>query len=256
MARRLGGYTKLIMIMKKAPTLDRVRKLLKLYQAGKIPTLAEHEVHPDLPRGSRENYLYFTLPPCINFQRSSPAMWKSALATWNDPITRYVFFPEKAVGVSRTKVQTDLSKYNLAVQRNKHTDIWMAISKTLHEFYKDDVRALLAVADFDVAKVLQLVQADRREYFTHLRGPKMTNYWLYILSQYTDAKLSHMEEISIIPDTHVLQCSMYLGISDAATTVEEVAARWKKLLRGSGIAPVEMHPVLWNWSRNNFEPNV
>ena len=39
--------------------------------------------------------------------------------------------------------------------------------------------------------------------FPYISGPKMANYWLYILSQYTDAKFANMHEISIIPDTHV-----------------------------------------------------
>jgi hypothetical protein len=36
----------------------------------------------------------------------------------------------------------------------------------------------------------------------------------------------------------------------------EVAAVWKNLLAGGSVSPVEMHPVLWNWSRNNFNPEV
>jgi len=42
----------------------------------------------------------------------------------------------------------------------------------------------------------------------------MANYRLYILSRYTDMKLSNMDCISIIPDTHVIQCSIKLGIVD------------------------------------------
>lgn len=72
--------------------VNKIKKLFTLFHEGKIPTLLQHEVRPNLALGSRENYLYFTLPPCINFQRHSPTMWKSALATWNDPKTRYLFF--------------------------------------------------------------------------------------------------------------------------------------------------------------------
>ena len=72
--------------------LEKVKRLLEIYEQGLIPTLHQHEVNPSLPPGSRENYLYFTLPVCINFQRSSPAMWAAALATWEDEATRYVFF--------------------------------------------------------------------------------------------------------------------------------------------------------------------
>ena len=39
--------------------LPRVRRLLEHYQNGDIPVPLEHEVHPDLPLGSRDNYLYY-----------------------------------------------------------------------------------------------------------------------------------------------------------------------------------------------------
>ncbi|MEN9614025.1 MAG: hypothetical protein RLZZ347_332 [Candidatus Parcubacteria bacterium] len=242
--------------MKSNPKLKQVQKLFDLFHSGKIPTLAEHEVHPDLPKGSRENYLYFTLPPCINFQRHSPALWRSALATWNDPKTNYLFFPEKVVEHSREKIQADLVKHKLALQKNKHTDIWIAISKTLNAFYKNDPRELLKSANNDVVVILKTIQQDKREHFTHLRGPKMANYWLYIISQYTDAKLLNMSEISIIPDTHVMQCSIKLGVAPEGSTALETASLWEALLKNSSLTPVQMHPVLWNWSRNDFKPDV
>ncbi len=33
---------------------------------------------------------------------------------------------------------------------------------------------------------------------------------------------------------------------------DEVSGRWRNLLAGSGITPIEMHPPLWFWSRNGF----
>ena len=236
--------------------LAKVKKLFKLFHQGKIPTLAQHEVHPDLPKGSRETYLYFTLPACINFQRNSPAMWRSALVTWNDSKTRYLFFPEKVVKTSYKKVQADLLKHKLSLQLNKHTHIWTTICATLNQFFDNDPRQLLKTGGSDAVGIIKLVQQDKREYFTHLRGPKMTNYWLYILSQYTDMKLSNMQEISIIPDTHVLQCSIRLGISTKTMSAIQVAQKWKELLGKGSLTPVQMPPVLWNWSRNNFIPEV
>lgn len=236
--------------------LERAKKLHQLFVDGKIPTLAQHEVHPDIDRSSRENYLYFTLPPCINFQRSSPAMWKSALETWNDTATHYLFFPEQVIEHTRNQVQADLIKHGLGLQKNTHTNIWIAISTTLHRFFENDPRKLLASVDFDVPRILKLIQQEKKEHFTHLRGPKMSNYWLMILSQYTDVQLKNMEEISIIPDTHVQQCSVNLGVVKEGAEPVEVAQAWKILLAGSGIMPVQMHPVLWNWSRNSFEPAV
>lgn len=237
-------------------TLEKVQELHRLFLEGKIPTLPQHEVHPDVPKDSRENYLYFTLPPSLNFQRNSPAMWTSAMKTYEDPETNYLFFPEKVVLKSREEIQRDLVKHKLALQQNKHTDIWIAISRAFHEFYADDPRELFQQHEWDVLQILQLLQIDKKKDFPYLSGPKMANYWMYILSHYTDASFKNMHEISIIPDTHVLQCTVQLGLSKDLPDSLVAAQLWKELLKDSDITPVEMHPVLWNWSRNNFLPAV
>lgn len=237
-------------------TLVRVQKLLELFQAGQIPTLAQHEVHPDIPIGSRENYLYFTLPCCLNFQRSSPAMWQSALKTFNDPETNYLFFPEKVTTVTPEKVKRDLFKHRLALQPNKHTEIWLFIAHTLHTHFQDDPREIIKAAGSDARKLIHLLQVERRADFPYLRGPKLSNYWPFILSQYTDAQFSNTQEISIIPDTHVIQASIQLGLVEEKASQLEVERAWKALLTGTGMSPVTLHPVLWNWSRNKFLPSV
>jgi hypothetical protein len=235
--------------------LKKVLRLHTLFAEGKIPTLPRHEVNPGLSKDSRENYLYFTLPPCLNFQRSSPAMWRSALATYEDPVTAYLFFPEEVVKQSREKVQKDLVKHKLALQKNRHTDIWRTICRSLQELYDGDPRNLLAAGSWDVVKIHGIIRGTQKDRFPYLRGPKMANYWLYILAHYTDAQFANMAEISIIPDTHVLQGSAKLGLTSGPASPETVAQLWKELLAGSGLTPVEMHPVLWNWSRNHFLPN-
>jgi hypothetical protein len=132
----------------------------------------------------------------------------------------------------------------------------MAVSKAFHAHFNDDPRELFNQADWDVVGIHRIIQQEMRKEFPYISGPKMANYWLYILSHYTDAKFKNMQEISIIPDTHVLQCSIKLGLSTPSMTSLDVAAIWKQLLSGGKVAPVEMHPVLWNWSRNNFLPEV
>lgn len=236
--------------------LEKVKRLLALYEQGLIPTLAQHEVNPGLPNGSRENYLYFTLPVCINFQRNSPAMWAAALATWNDEATRYVFFPEKLATAPLEQVRANLVKHRLALQPNKHVLIWTTIARTLHDHYQDDPRAIIAEADSDAGKLITLLQKTHRARFPYLSGPKLSNYWPFILSHYTDVQFANAQEISIIPDTHVLQSSAQLGLTLANATPLQVELAWKELLRDSGINPSQVHPVLWNWSRNKFRPEV
>ena len=236
--------------------LEKVKHLLDMYEQGLIPALEKHEVNPGLPVGSRENYLYFTLPVCINFQRSSPALWAAALATWEDEGTRYVFFPEKLASTPIEKVRSDLIKHKLALQPNKHTLIWTTIAKTLHDFYEDDPRNIIKEAEGDAGKLIAVLQKVHRKRFPYLSGPKLSNYWPFILSLYTDVKFANPQEISIIPDTHIIQSSAKLGITTGTANSLEVEAAWKELLRDSGINPSQVHPVLWHWSRNRFQPEI
>jgi hypothetical protein len=242
--------------MTQQATQARIKTLYELFQDGQIPRLAEHEVNPGLDKASRENYLYFTLPVCINFQRSSPAMWQSALKTWNDPKTNYLFFPELLAQKSFEEVQASLLKHKLGLQPNKHTLIWTTIGKTFHEHFNDDPREVFKLADYDVLKFLEILQVSHKKQFPYLSGPKLSNYWPYILSQYTDLTLKNPWEISIIPDTHIIQCTVHLGLVDSNATTEQVVMAWRDLLKDQEITPVKMHAVLWNWSRNNFQPNV
>jgi len=183
-------------------------------------------------------------------------MWQSALKTWNDPATNYLFFPEKVSQKKFDQVQKDLLKHKLALQQNKHPTIWSTISNTFHKLFGGDPRSLLEKGEYDAGKILALIQVEHKADFPYLRGPKMANYWLYILRQYTNVKLTNTQAISIIPDTHVIQSSIKLGLVPQKATPETVALAWKELLQGSTISPIDMHPVLWNWSRNNFLPEV
>jgi hypothetical protein len=240
----------------KPQQLARIKQLLAYYEQGLIPTLPQHEVNPGLPPGSRENYLYFTLPVCINFQRSSPAMWASALATYEDPATRYIFLPEVLAETPIEKVRADLTKHKLALQPNKHVHIWTTIAGTLHSFYNNDPRYILQEANHDAGQLIRNLQTVYRPRFPYLSGPKLSNYWPYILSHYTDAVFQNPHEISIIPDTHVIQSSHYLGLSQPGASSLQVEAIWRELLKDSGMVPSQIHPVLWNWSRNKFLPAV
>ncbi len=183
-------------------------------------------------------------------------MWQAALATYDDPETNYLFYPEKVVAESFEKVQADLLKHKLSLQRNKHTQIWTTISQTLHEFYNDDPTQILGEGNMDVSQIVQNLRVVNKKRFPYLSGPKMANYWLYILHHFTDVKLSNLGQLSIIPDTHVIQSSQVLGLTDKEETPDEIARLWFELLEGSDLIPIDLHPILWNWSRAGFKPEV
>lgn len=235
--------------------LSKVYAVKAFFEAGKIPTLAHHEIHPDLPIGSKERYLYFTLPVSLNFQRSSPAMRKAAYETRHDPETTYLFDPSRVVETAYEKVQQDLIKHKLWLQKNKHTQIRYTISQTLQRDFEGDPREIFQRHETCVQKVTQHLQTNKKD-FPYLNGPKMCHYRMYILSNYTDLQLSNKHNLSIIPDTHIQQSSVQLGIVDEGATPQQVIDARYELLAGETLTPVEMHPILRNRSRNNFLPAV
>jgi len=236
--------------------LARAQKLAEHFRNGNIPRLAQHEVNPGLEPGSRENYLYFTLAPCLNFQRSSPALWRAANSTYQDSKTNFVFFPEKVMKVSDAELKAALVKHSLAVQTNKHPLIWRAITTSLHNHYSSDPREIIRAGDGDLLKILNLVQVEQKPLFPYLSGPKLSNYWLFILAHFTDVKLKNLNDLSIIPDTHIIKSSIKLGVVPDGASPLDVDLAWRELLRGSELTPLELHSVLWNWSRNDFQPSV
>lgn len=235
-----------------------IKKLLKLrslYEAGELGGTT-HEVYPPLDRGCVENYLYFTLAPALNFQRVSESLWRSALDTYNDPKTRFVFSPA-SVGLGVDEYQKALTKHKLALQPNKHTHIWFTLSETLHTYYKDDPRYLIESCDNDVIKILSLLQ-EKKKLFPYLSGPKLSNYWLYILTYFTDVRLVNKQEISVVPDVHVTRATKYLGLvpNEKQVTPLEIAEVWKTFLQGTELAPSDLHAPLWRWSRKDFKPDL
>jgi hypothetical protein len=235
--------------------IAKAEKLIDLYHAGELGGTS-HEVYPTLDRGSAENYLYFTLAPALNFQRKSEGLWRAALRTFNDPETNFVFQPAKVSVSHETEVQAALTKHSLALQRSKHTHIWMALCKTFYKNYQGDPRELLKRCEYDVVKVLELLNS-KKAWFPYLSGPKLSNYWLYILTYFTDVKLANRQEISIIPDLHVVRATQHLGlVSPEDATPEKVAEVWKTTLRGTDISPSDLHAPLWRWSRKGFWPEL
>ena len=241
------GQTELLAVLDELQQLDR---------AGHIPRLAQHEVHPNVPKGSRERYLYFFLACTLNFQRSSPALWQSALKTWLDPETQFVFFPELIIQRGVDDVRIALLKHRLALQPNKHVKIWTAITQTLHDSFADDPRTLIELANNTVYRFLQIVRVEQKAEFPYLSGPKLSNYVIAILTWFTDAAFVDLHNLSIIPDTHIIQATVKLGLLPSNPTTEAVIRAWQPVLPLLAIPPHEMHSLLWRWSRNGFSPAV
>lgn len=199
---------------------------------------------------------YFTLPMALNYQRDSYKLWESALKTWNDPETRPVFTASWSAEAPMEVLKNALLKHKLALQPNKHIDTWQRISRTINENF-GSFEKLFTSADFDFLKMRSLVQEKYKSGFPYLSGPKIFNYWSFIIQEYGGIVLSNSHQISVAPDTHIIKCSIKLGvISESEAEIisrDAIAERWREVLEGSGLNPIEVHPALWFWSRGGFK---
>ncbi len=245
--------------MSKNEILKNVESLINMYKNGELGgEIMPEDENPHLNRTSKENYLYFTLPMALNYQRNSYTLWKAANQTYNDKETRFVFEPEQVLKRSFEEVQTALVKYKVALQKNKQTEIWIKLCTTFVQLYNGDIRKLFDSLDNDVDKIRDFIQKENKVKFPYLSGTKICNYWLYVIWQYTDRKYKNIENLTVAPDTHVVKATHRLGlISDEElenSNVQKIVIdRWNTLFKNTKYKPIDIHTPLWLWSRNGFK---
>ena len=244
-------------MVSKTEIISKCRILLDAYRSGKLGYMKMPEdSSPNFSEEEKEARLtYFTLPMSLNYQRDSYKLWESTLKTFNDSETRIVFDVQSSANMSEEELRIFLIRYKVALQPNKHIATWQKIARTISENW-GSIGNLLKFADYDFLKLKYIVQKQFKKGFPYLSGPKIFNYWSFIIQEYGKVKLKNSEFIEIAPDTHITKCSVLLGVitkeESKSFSKEKISERWRELLQGTGINPINMHPPLWFWSRNNF----
>jgi hypothetical protein len=245
----------------KPAVMTDVRRLVAMHGRGALG--GQHmpeDVHPALPRDSASLAHYFTLCMALNYQRDSFALWRAATRTFEDPETAMVFDPAYAAAADTKVLSQKLLKHRLALQPIKHTHSWQTICRGICDLLDGDVRNLFLRHDNQVGALLAFIQVAHKKRFPYLSGPKICNYWLYVMDSYTSWKLGERHLLSVAPDTHVIQASIRLGLipslpeNGSQELRMSVATAWRELLAESEFAPIDVHTPLWLWSRGGFIP--
>lgn len=114
--------------------IDKVYALLEAYKSGRLggKKMPEDE-NPALDKSSKENYLYFTLPMALNYQRNSYTLWECANKTYRDADTTTVFDIKAVIDMDEQKLREKLLKYKVALQPNKQPIIWRTLCETIEK---------------------------------------------------------------------------------------------------------------------------
>ena len=237
---------------------DKVRKLYSAYQKGYLggEKMPEDE-NPGLDKASKENYMYFTLPMALNYQRNSYVLWECANRLYSEADAGTVFDCQKVCSMPAEQLKEILVKYKVALQPNKQPVIWKTICSTIKDRFDGDIRNLFRDNNYSVWKIKKYIEENKRD-FPYLGGNKICNYWLYVMEKYTDVSFTDRENIPVAPDTHVIQASARLGIISPEEIKSSdvqliVVQRWKELLEGTEWVPIDIHTPMWLWSRGKFQ---
>lgn len=245
--------------MTKKEKLEKIERLHQAYLEGRLGgEIMPEDSNPGFEKSSIENYLYFTLPMALNYQRNSYKLWEAAKLTYEDPDTSFIFNPKKVLSSTFEDVQKALIKYRVALQKEKQTQIWIKLCETIENLLDGDIRNLFKICNNDVEKIRNYMQIEHKKDFPYLSGNKLCNYWMYVIYQYTDTKYINREKLTIAPDIHVMRSSVKLGVItqkdfDSSNGQITCINNWNKLLAGSKYAPIDIHTPLWLWGRSGFK---
>ena len=258
--------------MHKNEILDKVDKLIKMYNNGELGgEVMPEDANPHFEKSSLENYLYFTLPMALNYQRNSYTLWESALKTYNDLETKFVFNPKICLEKTFEEVQYALTKYKVALQKQKQTEIWLSLCNTFVELFDGDIRKLFDTLDNDVDKIRDYIQKENKsaacfyldifstqnlQEFVSLLGRSVLGK-LDTLSQST-LKYTNIENLTVAPDIHVCKATHKLGLItddefNSSNVQQIVIDKWQELFKNTKYKPIDIHTPLWLWSRNGFK---
>lgn len=239
--------------------LSNLKKIVYMYKTGQLGgQVMPEDARPScISTKSDENFHFLTLPMALNYQRNSYTLWQSAAKTFLDAETNSVFSPEAVARMEVGCVREKLLKHKLALQPVKHIDTWRRISDAITDLAEGRASNIFSFNNFDVIKIRQFIQNDHKKRFPYLSGAKIFNYWLYVISIYTDVLLTNRSAITIAPDTHIIQASIRLGVVDmtyeeATKNRELISKAWDGVLAGTDILPIDIHTPLWLWSRSGF----
>ncbi|MFJ6208717.1 hypothetical protein [Lysinibacillus sp. NPDC092081] len=239
--------------------LMNVKTLIKMYSEGHLggETMPEDVLIGIVPKEDLLEVL--TLAMALNYQRNSYTLWESVVKAYQDEVTKWIFDLKIVVNSDLNVLRDALLLHRVGLQPNRHPEIWQRVAKGIvNSSAQGNVQGLIQSVQYDIHSLKELMQSSRKSDFPYLSGPKIFNYWVYVLESYTDIHWKSRELITIAPDTHILQATVKLGLcpedvlNGSAADRKVVANAWERALSGTGIAPIDVHTPLWLWSRAGF----
>ncbi len=153
---------------------DKINKLAAAYRQGLLggEKMPEDE-NPHLDKASKENYMYFTLPMALNYQRNSYVLWECANRMYADNNAKRVFDSKAVCAMTEEQLQKILVEYKVALQQNKQPLIWKKLCETIENQLAGDIRNLFSMNGYSVSNIKEYIVRNKKD-FPYLGGNKMS----------------------------------------------------------------------------------
>lgn len=214
----------------------------------------------EIDRGSYEQLLFITLVVSIDYQRDADQLWEAGRITFEDPETRWLFYPVELAKRSLVEIIYAMKKHSLSKKPNKDAGIWSKVSKSLLDFYGSNPVNLIEKCDFDALNLYQQKFDPKfKKNFPYFSGDKIFPLWIRMLHDNLDFKLKNLSEIPIPVDVHIARATLstncltgqYFGsISTIAPIIDEVWTKTMNLITNNGLKyRLQLDEPLWHLSR-------
>lgn len=222
-----------------------------------------------MTEGSLEHLYFITLTVAIDYQRDAPALWACSRRTFEDPATRYLFYPEQVYNTPVAKIITDMQKHSLSKKPQNDAYIWRTVGLTFLKKYDNDPRHLFKLCQWKADLILHTIRKGSHQYknksyldFPFLRGEKIGPLWLRMLRDNLGLSLSNLDRIPIPVDIHVARSTLALGIirgryeGSLTPLFEEIRKAWflsvqgLKREDGSEMIALDVDEPLWHLSKH------
>lgn len=235
---------------------ERARLIIHASRMGLMLESSVPEDDEPAYREESDRWNFLALVTSVNYRRSSSALWSAACDAYVDPELGWLFDLRSVCESEPPRLRDALVSSRVAIQPIRQVQNWQVISRGVLEGW-GSFRGLVEECG-SVAELRQVVCSSHKSSFPYLSGPKLFNYWCFLLARKGLAQFPDDELIDIAVDSHVAKASREIGLVPAGDTSSAVAiaAKWRTALAGSAIRPSDLTVPLWLWSRSGFSPSI
>lgn len=217
----------------------------------------EYILPKGMKRGSRDHLRFITVIAPLSYIRNADELHRIAKKTFEDPATRFLFYPKAVLKKTVPQVYEALKRHGLGKRIHRETSSFIIpLSKNLVYLHDGDPYNLLSQYKFDALKIYEAMRGRFSNWFPYISGVKVICFYLReIASLGFPFKLKNLDKIDIPVDIHVLRATIKLGCITGKYEgpIEEVndavRAYWKEVCEEERFFPLQLDEPLWLLSR-------